>query len=296
VIFQIDAGVTSYSWSMLHIAARPVSAVAIVLVASLLTPMGCSDSSNDGTGNGTDAGPHGTDGSSSGTDASDTDANSNGADGGTTKTDGGTTSQDAGRDAGPCDQDPLKTNLPPLFNGMSVDVYDCPILKYTAKYSEPDAMIFKAIVYVESRFKNDAIGCTGNGPCCPQSGWTGTECACLGAMQTGPQCGGASTLGLLSNGHVDLETNSSAPDWANSVFNPEVNIELGIAGIAGNRAQVKKQFSGCTEDQYTMMAIGNFNSYGSTKSCTVYNFAYDNAVLDAYKNYSTASGWAAHPY
>jgi hypothetical protein len=190
----------------------------------------------------------------------------------------------------------LKTNLPPLFNGMSVDAYDCPILTFTAKYGEPDAMIFKAIIYVESRFKSDAVGCTGNSGCCPQSGWTGTECGCLGAMQTGPQCGGPSMLGLLPNGHVDLETNSSSPDWANSVFNPQVNIELGIAGIAGNRAQVKKQFPGCTEDQYTMMAIGNFNSYGSTKSCTVYNAAYDNSVLDAYRTYSTASGWPAHLY
>ena len=103
-------------------------------------------------------------------------------------------------------------------------------------------------------------------------------------------------LGLLSNGHPDLDTDQSSSDWANSCFNPEVNIELGIAGIAGNRAQVKKQFSGCTEDQYTMMAVGNFNSYGSTKSCTSYNTTYDNAVIDAYKTYSTASGWAAHSY
>jgi hypothetical protein len=199
-------------------------------------------------------------------------------------------------DAGTCTPDALKTNLPPLFNGNSVDVYDCQILQFTAKYGEPDAMIFKAIVYVESRFQYDAIGCTGNSGCCPQSNWSDTECACLGAMQTGPTCGGTSTLGLLPNGHVDLETSSTASDWASSVFNPDVNIELGISGIAGNRAQVKKQFPGCTEDQYTMMAIGNFNSYGSTKSCTDYNVNYDNAVLDAYKQYSAASGWPAHPY
>jgi len=199
-------------------------------------------------------------------------------------------------DAGTCDPDPLKTNLAPLFNGNSVDMYDCPILTFTAKYNEPDAMIFKAIVYVESRFQYDAVGCTGNSGCCPQSGWSGEECSCLGAMQTGPTCGGSSDLGLLPNGHVDLDTDPTSSDWASSVFNPEVNIELGIAGIAGNRAQVKQQFPGCTEDQYTMMAVGNFNSYGSTKSCTDYNTDYDTAVLDAYDQYSTASGWAAHPY
>ena len=199
-------------------------------------------------------------------------------------------------DAGTCDPDPLKTNLPALFNGNSVDMDDCPILTFTAKYGEPDAMIFKAIIYVESRFQFDAVGCTGNSGCCPQSGWSDEECACLGSMQTGPACGGTSTLGLLSNGHVDLDTDQTSADWANSVFNPQVNIELGIAGIAGNRAQVKKQFPGCTEDQYTMMAVGNFNSYGSTKSCTDYNTTYDDAVLDAYNQYSAASGWPAHAY
>lgn len=235
------------------------SIFAAVLAASLLVPTGCDGGSSNDPSSGTDA---------------------------------GTTPPDAGT----CDPDPLKTGLPPLFNGLSVDVYDCPILAFTAKYKEPDAMIFKAIVYVESRFQHDAVGCTGNGPCCPQSGWTAAECACLGAMQTGPECGSSSKLGLLPSGHPDLATDPNNPDWANSCFNPWVNVELGIAGIAGNRAQVKKQFPGCTEDQYTMMAIGNFNSYGSTKSCTVYNTTYDKAVLDAYKSYSAAAGWPAHPY
>lgn len=207
--------------------------------------------------------------------------------------DGGTNT-DAG--GGSCSSDPLKTNLPVLFNGNSVDMYDCDILAFTAKYNEPDAMVFKAIIYVESRFQFDSVGCTSNTGCCPASSWTDAECACLGVMQTGPTCGGTSTLGLLSNGHPDLSTDKTSSDWASSCFNPHVNIELGISGIAGNRAQVKKQFPGCTEDQYTMMAVGNYNSYGSTKSCTVYNTTYDNAVIDAYKQYSTASGWSAHSY
>ena len=54
---------------------------------------------------------------------------------------------------GPCDPDPLRTDLPPLWNGNSVDAYDCPILEYTAEYNEPDAMVFKAMIYVESRFQ-----------------------------------------------------------------------------------------------------------------------------------------------
>jgi short-subunit dehydrogenase len=199
-------------------------------------------------------------------------------------------------DGGMCNPDPLLTNLTPLFNGNSVDMYDCPILTFTAKYAEPDAMVFKAIMYVESRFQYDSVGCTGNTGCCPQYGWSGNECGCLGAMQTGPSCGGSNTLGLLANHHPDLSTDPSSPDWANSCFNPMVNTELGVAGIAGNRMQVKQMFPGCTEDQYTMMAVGNFNNYGSTHSCTDYNMTYDNAVIDAYKMYSTAAGWPAHPY
>jgi hypothetical protein len=210
--------------------------------------------------------------------------------------DAGHDSGTAPPDAGSCDPDPLKTGLPLLFNGNSVDMYDCIIVKLTAQHNEPDAMIFKAIIYVESRFQFDAVGCTGNTGCCPQRNWSGTECGCLGAMQAGPACQSTSSLGLLPDGHVDLETNPTASDWSNSVFNPEVNIDLGIGGIAYNRSQVKQQFPGCTEDQYTLMAIGNFNSYGSTKSCTVYNTTYDNEVLAAYKMYATASGWPAHPY
>jgi hypothetical protein len=45
-----------------------------------------------------------------------------------------------------------------------------------------------------------------------------------------------------------------------------------------------------------MMAIGDYNSYGSTKSCTVYNTAYDDPLVVAYKQYATAAGYAAQAY
>jgi hypothetical protein len=199
-------------------------------------------------------------------------------------------------DPGPCDPDPLRTNLPPLWNGNSVDAYDCPILQSTAEHNEPDAMIFKAIIYVESRFQYDAVGCTDNGPCCPEVGWTAAECACLGMMQNGPECGATSGPGLRSDGHPNMETDPDCAEFTNSVFNPVVNIEIGIARVSRNRARMMEDFPGCTEDQYTMMAIGEYNNYQSTQSCTVYNFSYDSAVLQAYHEYSAAAGWPAHPY
>ncbi len=199
-------------------------------------------------------------------------------------------------DPEPCDSDPLRTDLPPLWNDNSVDAYDCPILQYTAAYNEPDAMIFKAILYVESRFQYDAVGCKGNGPCCPEIGWTSTECACLGAMQNGPDCGAKGGLGLRSDGHPNMETDPDCAEFTNSIFNPEVNVEVGITRVSRNRARMMEDFPGCTEDQYTIMAVGEYNHYKSTKSCTVYNFEYIDAVLEAYNEYSEAAGWPARSY
>ena len=50
-----------------------------------------------------------------------------------------------------CDTDPLKTGLVAKQTGVSVDAFDCAILKWSASYKEPDPMIFKVIIYVESQ-------------------------------------------------------------------------------------------------------------------------------------------------
>jgi hypothetical protein len=157
-------------------------------------------------------------------------------------------------------------------------------------------MIFKAMTKVESNFEYTAVGCTQNGPCCPEVGWTADECACLGVMQNGPECGASSGLGLLPNGHPNMETDPSCADFTNSVFNPVVNIEIGISRVARNRERMKQGFSGCTEDQYTMMAVGEYCNYQSTQSCTVINVDYVSVVLEAYNEFSAAAGWPAHPY
>ncbi len=221
--------------------------------------------------------------SSSGTQAAGTQATGAGS---PTATTGGAT----------CATDPLKTGLTAQQTGQSVDLADCPILTYTAKYGEPDAMVFKAIIYVESRFQYDATACT-NLPCGTPTGWTSAESQCFGLMQVVPACGSLpDNAGLLANGHPNLTTDMSAAAFATSIFNPTVNVEVGIAGVANNRMQEKQKFSGCTEDQYTMMAVGDFNSYGSTKSCTDYNTQYDDLVITAYKQYAAAANWTAHPY
>ena len=198
-------------------------------------------------------------------------------------------------DGGTC-TDTLKTGLVTTQNGLSVDLFDCQILQWAATYKEPDPMIFKAIIYVESRFDDTSVACP-NLPCGTPNGWSTNECGCFGLMQVVPACGNEpDDAGLLSNGHPNLTTDATASGWATSIFNPDNNIHVGIAGVAGNRAQETKKFAGCTTDQYTMMAVGDYNSYGSTTSCTNVNKAYDDGVIAAYQTYATAAGYAAHPY
>jgi hypothetical protein len=201
-----------------------------------------------------------------------------------------------GSSTGSCATDPLHTGLTAQQTGVSVDAFDCPILTWTAAYNEPDPMVFKAIIYVESRFDDTSVACP-NLPCGTPNGWTTAESGCYGLMQVVPACGDdPNDAGLMANGQPNLTTDMSSSGWAGSIYNPNVNIEIGISGVAGNRAQVQKQFPGCTVDQYTMMAVGNYNSYGSTKSCTQYNTAYDDAVIMAYQQYAAAAGYAAHKY
>jgi soluble lytic murein transglycosylase-like protein len=157
-------------------------------------------------------------------------------------------------------------------------------------------MIFKAIMYVESRFDQLSVACP-NLPCGTPPGWTAAESGCFGLMQVVPACSPtANEPGRLPNGHPNLTTDMSASGWAGSIFNPNNNVELGVAGIADNRMQEMAKFAGCTTDQYTMMAVGDYNSYGSTKSCTEYNTDYDNLVIMAYQQYAMAAGYPAHDY
>ena len=93
-----------------------------------------------------------------------------------------------------------------------------------------------------------------------------------------------------------MTTDMSSSDWPNSIFYPSNNIDVGIYGIANNRQQEEQKFPGCTYDEYTLMAVGDYNSYGSTKSCTVYNTAYDDPLVAAYKMYAAAAGYPAHAY
>jgi len=204
---------------------------------------------------------------------------------------------DAAVGDGACTTDPLRTGLVVEQTGVDADAYDCEILKYATQLNEPDPMIFKGIIYVESRFDYTAVGCPNACPPCP-AGWSADECGCCGLMQSlAPSCSwDKDHVTYLSNGHPNMETDPSASDWVNSVFNPDVNIKAGIQVVADNRVRMQQQFPGCTQEQYTLLSIGEFNNYGSAQSCTVYNSDYGAAVLEAYHRYSLAAGYVEHNY
>jgi hypothetical protein len=209
--------------------------------------------------------------------------------------DGGSSGSGIVNDGG-CSPDILHTGMVTTQNGLSVDLFDCEILQWAAYYKEPDPMIFKAQIYVESRFEDTAVACP-NDPCGTPKGWTTAESGCFGLMQVVPACGDdPGDAGLLPSGQPNLTTDAGAPGWAASIFNPEINIMIGISGVASNRAQDEAKFQGCTQDQYTMMAVGDYNSYGSTTSCTQYNNAYDDGVVAAYMTYAAAANYPAHSY
>ena len=201
-----------------------------------------------------------------------------------------------GIEPGNCASDPLETGLVAVQTGVSVDIADCSILAWTASYGEPDPMIVKAMIYGESRFDYAATGCP-NLPCGIPDGWTEQEARCYGMMQVVPACGPiAGGAGLLPSGHPNLELDPSAPGFPSSVYNPDVNIHIGVAGFAGNRAEVEELYPGCTEDQYTLMALGNLASHGSTTGCDQINRDYIDYILPAYFEYCSAAGYAPHAY
>lgn len=280
-----------------------VERFAPLLAVTLFVACGTSGSSGKGGGDASNSkgtgGATSTGGSSNGGSTANSGGSSNG--GSATNTGGssgnggggtGTTGTGGSAGAPPCATDPLHTGETPPDGD---DEFDCAILAATQKYGEPDAMIFKAIIHTESRFAIDATACP-DLPCGTPAGWTQAESYCYGLMQIVPACVGPNKTGLLPNGHPNLTTDATSPSYATSIFNPSINIDIGVYGVSSNRKQEKQKFAGCTEDQYTMMAIGDYNSYGSTKSCTVFNTAYDNEVLKTYTKYAQEAGWPAHPY
>ncbi len=155
-------------------------------------------------------------------------------------------------------------------------------------------MMLKAQVNQESDFGEFAVSM--DSPCGIHAGWTDAESKSFGLIQTTPACGEAK-VALLANGHPNLTQDMSSPLWANSVFNPAINLDQGAMTISQSMKALRAKYAGCTENQYTLMSAGAFNSGdNAVLGCGQYNARaqmYVDAVLGRYQSLARA---ANYPY
>ena len=182
--------------------------------------------------------------------------------------------------------DALKTN------NAKQDAYDCAILQVAQKWGMPDPMIVKAQIQQESSFQIFAT--SGDSPCGTMQGWSDAESKSFGLIQTTPACGEALTA-RLANGHPNLTKDMTAALWANSVFNPTINLDEGVKTDVDNLKELKKKYAGCSDIQYNMMAAGAFNSgTGAITGCAGYNARaqmYVTAITGHYHQFAKAAAW-----
>jgi soluble lytic murein transglycosylase-like protein len=85
-------------------------------------------------------------------------------------------------------------------------------------------------------------------------------------MQLTPACRAADA----SKPNLTIDKNSS--NWATSWFNPEYNINQGVKSLSDSLLLMKNKFSGCSDDQYMLMALGAYNSgEGAIYGCSSWN-------------------------
>ncbi|HEX6282864.1 MAG TPA: transglycosylase SLT domain-containing protein, partial [Nitrososphaera sp.] len=84
------------------------------------------------------------------------------------------------------------------------------------------------------------------------------------------------------------DTNSS--NWATSWFNPEYNINRGVKSLSDNLLLIKSNFPGCSNEQYTLMALGAYNSgEGAIDGCGEWNDRADEYITHLTERYRTLS-------
>jgi hypothetical protein len=193
--------------------------------------------------------------------------------------------------------DPNAMNPDPLHTcNETWDAHDCLVLEAAKNAGEPDPMIFKAQMSLESNFNVFAI--SPDSPCGPEAGWTDEETKSFGLMQLTPACGWLKNA-LLPNGHPNMTSDAASMLWGTSVYNPMVNVVEGVRAVQVFRDEVMRKFPGCTPTQYTVMALAAFNQGGgSVTGCNMLNTngaLYVSHVLGRYADIARLSNWPV-PY
>jgi len=154
------------------------------------------------------------------------------------------------------------------------DQFDSYIINATKKYNITDQMmIVKSMILQESDFNTSAI--SSDIPCGVPSDWTDEESRSFGLMQVTPACFDDSET------PPNLTTDRNSPNWENSWFNPEYNINQGVKKLSENLLLMKSNYPRCSNEQYTLMAVGAYNSgEGAIRGCGEWNDRADEYITN----------------
>src|SRR5215210_4877792 len=162
------------------------------------------------------------------------------------------------------------------------DQFDSYIINATNRYGVTDKMMVKAMILQESSF--DIFAVSPDIPCGVPHGWTKQESRSSGLMQVTPACIDH------DGGRPNLTKDMNSSNWATSWFNPEYNINRGVKSLADNLLLMKSKFSGCSNEQYMLMALGAYNSgENAIGGCDSWNDRADNYITGVTRNYETLS-------
>ena len=162
------------------------------------------------------------------------------------------------------------------------DQFDSYIINATNLYGIDDKMIVKSMIRQESHF--DIFAVSPDIPCGVPSGWTDYESRSFGLMQVTPACADA------GSNRPNLTTDMNSPNWIESWFNPEYNINQGVKSLSESLSLMKTKFSGCSNEQYMLMAIGAYNSgEGSINGCGLWNDRADMYITNVSGHHRTLS-------
>jgi Transglycosylase SLT domain len=132
------------------------------------------------------------------------------------------------------------------------DQFDSYIINTANHYGITDKMMIKSMIMQESYF--DMFAVSSDIPCGVPDGWTDQESRSFGLMQLTPAC-------IAADGsRPNLTTDKNFSNWVTSWFNPEYNINQGVKSLSDSLLLTKSKFSGCSNEQYMLMALGAYNS------------------------------------
>jgi soluble lytic murein transglycosylase-like protein len=162
------------------------------------------------------------------------------------------------------------------------DQFDSYIISASNHYGIADKLMIKSLIMQESSF--DVFTISSDTPCGVPDGWTDQESKSFGLTQVTPACG------EVGGTRPNLTTEKNLLNWPTSLFNPEFNINQGVKEVSDNLILMESKFSGCSNGQSMLMALGAYNSgEDAIEGCDSWNDRADNYITNVMERYRTLS-------